>query len=309
MYWEILHEATRYMHNITCLAWELCVCWGRSLSWASSCLCSPTAAFSCLLSNCSPSHLPSVLSTCFFCVNCTLAVIQAHGHQTSSTWNSPSFSHWPMLLQMWQGLLIIRIIGGISRGTYSTWNGDEKQSHFYGRRADEEEEEEWCCLCSWQTWLAIAWFSKTDRLIINGDLARQTYIATSCQRMRKPLSFTQCGQAAAARLTISSMLHIYPHAPGGGGLSVRNFATTTIESWTGTNLLFKFCNNIIRNYFVALKKCDDLREEQQHNVQECRTLRSQQMWRELACHWKEDDRYQPPPRGGSTSNLYEIART
>jgi hypothetical protein len=48
-------------------------------------------------------------------------------------------------------------------------------------------------------------------------------------RMRKPLSFTQCGQAAAARLTISSMLHIYPHAPGGGGLSVRNFATTTIE--------------------------------------------------------------------------------
>jgi len=123
------------MHNITCLAWELFVCWGRSLSWSSSSLCSPTAAFSCLLSNCSPSCLPSVLSTCFFCVNCTLAVIQAHGRQTSSTWNSPSFSHWAMLLQMWQGLLIIRIIGGISRGTCSTWNGDEKQSHFYGRKS------------------------------------------------------------------------------------------------------------------------------------------------------------------------------
>lgn len=121
-------------------------------------------------------------------------------------------------------------------------------------KADEEEEEEWCCSCSWQTWLAIAWFSKTDPLITNGDLATQTYIATSCQRMRKPLSFTQCGQAAAARLTISSMLHIYPHAPGGGGLSVQNFATTTIESWTGTNLLFKLCNNIFRNYFVAIKK-------------------------------------------------------
>jgi hypothetical protein len=40
-----------------------------------------------------------------------------------------------MFLQMWQGLLIVRIIGGISRGTYSTWNGDEKQSHFYGRKS------------------------------------------------------------------------------------------------------------------------------------------------------------------------------
>jgi hypothetical protein len=32
-------------------------------------------------------------------------------------------------------LVIIRIIGGISRGTYSTWNGDEKQSHFSGRKS------------------------------------------------------------------------------------------------------------------------------------------------------------------------------
>jgi hypothetical protein len=41
---------------------------------------------------------------------------------------------------MWQGLLIIRIIGGISRGTYGMVTRNRAIS--MAERADEEEEEE-----------------------------------------------------------------------------------------------------------------------------------------------------------------------